>query len=70
MLAIRLDKALEDALDQVAKARGSNRSAVAREAIVKFLEDCEDLELAKEARTNTKSTKSLKALRQDLGLAR
>ena len=36
MLAIRLDKELERELDLLAKTRGSNRSAVVREAIIQL----------------------------------
>ena len=68
MLAIRLEKALEQEVDLLAKVKGSNRSAVVREAIVRYLEDNEDLEIARHALTDTKSTKSLKKLRGDLGL--
>jgi len=68
MLAIRLDSELEKALDLLAKARGSNRSALVREAIIRYLEDNEDLELAKESLARTRSTKSLKQLRKELGL--
>ncbi len=68
MLAIRLDKELEKELDMLAKSRGSNRSAVVREAIIQYLEDNEDLQLAKEALSKMSSTKSLKQLRKELGL--
>ena len=68
MLAIRLDKELEKELDMLAKSRGSNRSAVVREAIIRYLEDNEDLQLAKEALSKMSSTKSLKQLRKELGL--
>lgn len=68
MLAIRLEKDLEKELDLLAKARGSNRSAVVREAIVRYLEDNEDLELARQAIEEGSSTKSLAELRKDLGL--
>ncbi len=68
MLAIRLEKELEQELDLLAKSKGSNRSAVIREAIVRYLEDNEDLELARHALTETNSRKSLKDLRNDLGL--
>ena len=68
MFAIRLDKELEQELDLIAKARGSNRSALVREAIIQFLEDNEDLQLAKESLSNMKSAKSLKQLRKELGL--
>jgi RHH-type rel operon transcriptional repressor/antitoxin RelB len=68
MLAIRLDKELEKALDLLAKTRGSNRSAVVREAIIQYLEDNEDLQLAKESLSKMSSSKSLKQLRKELGL--
>jgi len=68
MLAIRLEKDLEKELDLLAAAKGSNRSAVVREAIVRYLEDNEDLALVKQALLETKSAKSLKELREDLGL--
>jgi RHH-type rel operon transcriptional repressor/antitoxin RelB len=68
MLAIRLDKELEKELDLLAKTRGSNRSAVVREAIIRYLEDNEDVQLAKESLSHMSSTKSLKQLRKELGL--
>ena len=68
MLAIRLDKELEKELDLQAKTRGSNRSAVVREAIIQYLEDNEDLQLAKESLSKMSSSKSLKQLRNELGL--
>ena len=68
MLAIRLEKDLEEEIDLLAKAKGSNRSAVVREAIVRYLEDNEDLELAKQALAETGGSKSLSDLRKDLGL--
>ena len=68
MLAIRLDKELENEIDLLAKTRGSNRSAVIREAIIQYLEDNEDLELAKASLSNMHGTKSLKMLRKELGL--
>ena len=68
MLAIRLEKDLEQEIDLLAKTKGSNRSAVVREAIVRYLEDNEDLELAKQALAETRSSKSLKDLRKNLGL--
>ncbi len=68
MLAIRLNKELEKALDLLAKSRGSNRSAVVREAIIQYLEDNEDLELAKASLSNMSGSKSLKQLRKELGL--
>ncbi len=68
MLAIRLDKELEKEIDLLAKTRGSNRSAVVREAIIQYLEDNEDMQHAKESLSKISSTKSLKQLRKELGL--
>jgi RHH-type rel operon transcriptional repressor/antitoxin RelB len=68
MLAIRLDKELEQELDLLAKTRGSTRSAVVREAIIQYLEDNEDILLAKQSLSKMSSTKSLKQLRKELDL--
>jgi len=68
MFAIRLDKEIEQELDLLAKTRGSNRSAVVREAILQYLEDNEDLNLAKHAQSHMRGSKTLKQLRKDLGL--
>ena len=68
MLAVRLDKELEKEIDLLAKTRGSNRSAVIREAIIQYLEDNEDVQLAKDSLSKMSSTKSLKQLRKELGL--
>ena len=68
MLAIRLDKEIERDLDLLARNRGSNRSAVVREAILQYLEDNEDLKLAKQAQSQTLGHKPLKQLRRELGL--
>lgn len=70
MLAIRLDKEIERDLDILAKNRGSNRSAVVREAILQYLEDNEDLDLAKQAQSQMLGNKPLKQLRKELGLDR
>ena len=70
MLAIRLDKEIEEHLDLLANARGSNRSALVREAILQYLEENEDLELLKQAQAQTQGSKSLKQLRRELGLDR
>ncbi|MDD3248821.1 MAG: DUF6290 family protein [Smithellaceae bacterium] len=68
MLAIRLDKEIEEDLDLLANIRGSNRSALVREAILQYLEDNEDLDLLKQAQSQTRGSKSLKQLRKELGL--
>jgi len=68
MAAIRLDERIEKELDRLAKARGSNRSAAVREAILRYLEDNEDLALAKAAEAAAKESKPLAQLRKELGL--
>jgi len=68
MLAIRLEKELEEQIDLLAKVKQSNRSAVVREAVIRYLEDNEDLELARKALAESKGSKSLKELRRELGL--
>ena len=68
MLAIRLDKELEMELDLLAKQRGSNRSTVVREAIIRYLEDDEDLQFAKKSLADMKNTKPLSQVRKELGL--
>jgi RHH-type rel operon transcriptional repressor/antitoxin RelB len=68
MLAIRLDEEIEKELDVLAKTQGTNRSAVVRTAILKYLEDNEDLVLAKKAQSELIGCKPLKTLRKELGL--
>lgn len=68
MFAIRLEKELEEQIDLLAKVKQSNRSAVVREAVIRYLEDNEDLELARKALTESKGSRSLKELRRELGL--
>jgi predicted DNA-binding protein len=70
MITIRLNKNIEDQLKYLAKIRGSNKSELVREAIDRFLEDNEDLELAQEAKDQMQSSKSLLELRKELGLDR
>lgn len=68
MLAIRLEQPLIKAMDDLAKNKHTNRSVLIREAIIRYLEDNEDLELAKTAKQKMKKTKSLAQLRKELGL--
>lgn len=70
MIAIRLEKEIEQELDLLAKTLGSNRSAMVREAILRYLEDSEDLILAKSAQSSMKASKSLKQMRKEIGLDR
>jgi len=68
MLAVRVDKEIEQQIDMLAKAMGSSRSAVVREAILRYLEDNEDLELAGQALSTMRSTKLLAQVRKEIGL--
>lgn len=70
MLALRLEKELEAKLAALARVSGRSKSEVVREAIVRLLEDAEDLELAEKVLRTTRSTKSLRQLRKELGLER
>lgn len=60
MLAIRLPKEIEQRLDALAKATGRTKTFYAREAILEYLDDLEDIYLAekrlediREGRTHT-----------------
>ncbi len=68
MFAIRLEKELEEQIDLLARLKGSKRSAIVREALVRYLEDSEDLELARRALSETRTTRPLRDVRRDLGL--
>lgn len=68
MLAIRLEHQLVEQIDLLAKSKHTNRSAIIREAVTRFLEDNEDLKLAALAQKQMKSAKSIKKIRKDLGL--
>lgn len=68
MLAVRLEDELDTQLELLAQAKQSTKSSLVREAILRMLEDEEDLVLAAKAQTQTRSSKSLKRLRKELGL--
>jgi RHH-type rel operon transcriptional repressor/antitoxin RelB len=70
MLAIRLDPKLEARVAALAKASRKTKSEIIREAVLRLLEDTEDLELAERSIAAMKSTKSLTKLRKELGLDR
>ena len=70
MLALRLEKKLEAKLAALARVRGRTKSQVVREAILRMIEDTEDLEMAEKALRKTRSPKSLRRLRKELGLDR
>ena len=68
MLALCLEKDLEAKLAVLARIKGCTKSEVVREAIVRMIEDTEDLALAKKALRCTRSAKSLRRLRKEPGL--
>jgi len=73
MLAIRLPKEIELRLDNLAKATGRTKTFYAREAILAYLEDLEDLYLADRSMEALKSGKvkaiPLDQVERNLGLA-
>lgn len=56
MLAIRLPEEIEKRLDRLAKRSGRTKTYYAREAILRHIEDLEDLQIAEER---------LRALKED-----
>ena len=68
MLAIRLEKDLEKRIAELAEARGGNKSTVVREAVIRYLEDLEDIALARRAKKAGGRAKSIAAVRKSLGL--
>ncbi len=73
MLAIRLPAEVEDRLEALARATGRTKTFYAREAILKHLDDLEDLYLAEQrlidVRAGRNRTHSLDEVERDLGLA-
>jgi RHH-type rel operon transcriptional repressor/antitoxin RelB len=69
MLAVRLDKETEKRLETLAKETKRSKSYYAKEAIKMYLEELEDLEIAR-ARANDPADKLIgaKELRKRLGL--
>jgi RHH-type rel operon transcriptional repressor/antitoxin RelB len=73
MLAIRLPKEIEDRLANLAKLTGRTKTFYAREAILRHLDDLEDLYLAEQRYIDLKAgrsrTYSLEEVERHLGLA-
>ncbi len=68
MLAVRLEKQLETAIERIAEIDGSTKSSVVREAVVRYLEDREDAALAEQAKKAGGRTKTIAEMRKTLGL--
>ena len=58
MLAIRLPKTIEKRLDRLAKRTGRTKTYYAREAILRHLDDLEDIYLAEKALNAIRSRRS------------
>lgn len=68
MLAIRLDTDTENRLERLAKKTGRTKTFYAREAILKHLEDLEDIYLASQRLQHPAKTYSSKDVKRELGL--
>jgi len=69
MLAIRLPETIETRLSRLAEASGLTKTALAREAILKHIDDLEDLYLAQARARQGRKTISLDEVERLLGLA-
>ena len=71
MLALRLEAELERRIAALARRQGRNKSALVREALIRYMEDQEDIMLAEAALRNLGDGKTLshEEARRDLGLA-
>ena len=70
MLALRLDDELEKKVAALAYRQGRNKSALVREALLRYMEDQEDIEMAEAVLSNVRGQKSLtlEEARRALGL--
>ena len=71
MLALRLEAELERRIAALARRQGRNKSALVREALIRYMEDQEDIMLAEAALQNLGDGKTLshEEARRALGLA-
>ena len=73
MLSVKLPADVESRLDQLAKATGRTKTFFARQAIVEYLDDLEDMYLAeqrlKDHRAGRSRTYTLAEVECELGLA-
>lgn len=70
MLAIRLDKELEERLADAAKRSGRTKTALARKAIEEYIDELEDIALLEAALADYDPRKniSIEQMRRELGL--
>lgn len=70
MLAIRLPQPIEDRLNALADETGRTKTALAREAILEYIEDLEDFYLAEARARKNRKTIPLDDVERQLGLDR
>ena len=68
MLAIRLPEAIEQRLETLAAETGRTKTSLAREAILEYIDDLEDLYLAEARARRNRRTIPLEAVERALGL--
>ena len=68
MLAIRLPEAIERRLDALAAESGRTKTSLAREAILEYIDDLEDLYLAEARARSSRKTIPLDEVERLLGL--
>jgi RHH-type transcriptional regulator, rel operon repressor / antitoxin RelB len=70
MVTLRLNPATDRKLARLAKANGTTKTAIAREALTAHLEEAEDVRIAEERLKNPGKRIPLEDLERELGLAR
>ena len=68
MLAIRLPESIEARLNALAAETGRTKTALAREAIVEYIDDLEDFYLAEARARKNRKTIPLDEVERELGL--
>ena len=68
MLAIRLPDEIEERLNNLASETGRTKTALAREAILEYIDDLEDYYLAEARARLNRKTISLEEVERKLGL--
>jgi RHH-type transcriptional regulator, rel operon repressor / antitoxin RelB len=68
MLAIRLPDTIEERLNTLASETGRTKTALAREAIVEYIDDLEDYYLAEARARRNRKTIPLAEVERKLGL--
>jgi RHH-type rel operon transcriptional repressor/antitoxin RelB len=68
MLAIRLPEAIEERLNALAAETGRTKTALAREAILEYIDDLEDYYLAEARARRNRKTVPLADVERALGL--